>query len=193
MDRRNFLLKGTTLSLAAGSIGLGANIYAAPYLVKGIDNLINEKGEYILSPLPYDYNALEPYMDAETLNLHHTFHHGGAVKALNKDVQKIKAAMEQNETETVSHWVRKFSHHSSSHVLHTIFWSNLSPKGGGEPKGDLLKRINFSFGSFDKLKSLLSAISKDVDGSGWGILAYHPAADQLVIFQCENHEKLTQW
>jgi superoxide dismutase, Fe-Mn family len=194
MDRRDFIQKGTALSLVtAGTMALGNNIFAEPFIVKDFDKLINEKGEYILPPLPYDYNALEPYMDAETMNLHHTFHHGGAVKGLNKDMQKIKEASEKGDLETVDYWVKKSAHHGSSHILHSIFWTNLSSKGGKEPKGELLKRINLTFGSFDKFKALMAQVSKNVDGSGWGILTYHPMTDQLVVLQCENHEKLTQW
>lgn len=62
-----------------------------------------------------------------------------------------------------------------------------------EPKGDLLKRINLHFGSFDKFKLLLAQTSKNVDGNGWGILAFQPFTDKLIVLQCENHEKLTQW
>lgn len=194
MDRRNFLQKGTALSLtAAGAMALGSNIFSEPYLIKDFDKLINEKGEYILPPLPYDHNALEPYMDAETLNLHHTYHHGGAVKGINKDMKMIREASEKGELETVDYWVKKSAFHGSSHVLHSIFWTNLSPKGGGEPKGELMKRINSAYGSFDNFKGLMAQVSKSVDGSGWGILTYHPMTDQMVILQCENHEKLTQW
>ena len=167
MNRRDFIQTGTALSLTTtATMGLGTKIFAEPFLVKDFDKLINEKGEYILPSLPYDYNALEPYMDAETLNLHHTFHHGGAVKGLNKDIQKIKEATEKGELETVDYWVKKSAHHGSSHVLHSIFWTNLSGKGIKEPKGELLKRINAGFGSFDKFKALMAQVSKNVDGSG---------------------------
>lgn len=71
-------------------------------------------------------------------------------------------------------------------------WTNLS-KNNTAPKGELLKHIERSFGSFDRLKALLSATSKNVDGSGWGILGYQPYSGSLTILQCENHEKLTQW
>ena len=62
-----------------------------------------------------------------------------------------------------------------------------------DPKGELLKRIEKNFGSFEKLKALIAATSKNVDGNGWGILAYQPYSDSLIVLQCENHEKLTQW
>jgi len=194
MDRRNFIKNGSALSLLGmSSYAFGKDVFTEPFIVKDMDNLVNEKGEYILAPLPYDFNALEPSMDAETLNLHYTFHHGGAVKALNKDVGKIKDALDKNDTETIDYWIKKSAYHGSSHILHSIFWTNLSGKGGGAPKGELLSRIEKEYGTYDRFKSLISAISKNVDGAGWGILAYHPFTDKLVVFQCENHEKLTQW
>ena len=80
----------------------------------------------------------------------------------------------------------------SSHILHSIFWTNLTNKAT-TPKGNLLKRIENDFGSYDKLKAYLAQTSKNVDGNGWGILGYQPYTDKLTILQCENHEKLTQW
>ena len=131
-------------------------------------------------------------MDAETMHLHYTFHHGGAVKGANKDLQMIKKALDDNNLETVDYWTKKLSYHFSSHVLHSIFWTNLTNKKT-TPTGDLLKRIEKDFGSYDKLKGYIAATSKNVDGNGWGILGYQPYSDKLTILQCENHEKLTQW
>jgi Fe-Mn family superoxide dismutase len=158
----------------------------------GIDKLVDASGNFIQLPLPYATNFLEPSMDEETLNLHYTFHHGGAIKGANKDLQMIRKAMDENNFETVDFWTKKLSYHFSSHILHSIFWTNLTNKKT-EPKGELLKQIEKDFGSFDKLKSYISATSKNIDGSGWGILGYQPYSDKLTIMQCENHEKLTQW
>jgi len=83
-------------------------------------------------------------MDAETLHLHYTFHHGGAVKGANMDLQMIKKAMDENSMETVDYWTRKLSYHISSHVLRSIFWTNLTNKPT-MLTGDLLKRIDKDF------------------------------------------------
>ena len=131
-------------------------------------------------------------MDAETLQRHHKFHHGGAATAANKDLQMIKKAVDESNMETVDFLTKKLSYHFSSHILHTIFWTNLTNKKN-LPKGELLKRIDKSFGSVDKLKKYIAATSKNVDGIGWGNLAYQPYSDSLTVLQCENHEKLTQW
>ncbi|MEN9686227.1 MAG: hypothetical protein RLZZ28_2013 [Bacteroidota bacterium] len=190
MDRKEFLSASAILS--AATILPAQSFAAQNYQTNGLDKLTDAGGNFQHLPLPYNKNFLEPYMDEETVYLHHTFHHGGAVKAANKDLQMIRKAMDENNMETVDYWTKKLSFHFSSHVLHTIFWTNLTNKKT-EPKGDLLKRIEKDFGSYEKLKGYLSKTSKDVDGNGWGILGYQPYSDKLTIMQCENHEKITQW
>ncbi len=190
MDRKQFLSASAILSAAA--ILPDQSVLAQNYQSNGFERLVDVNGNFLHQPLPYNKNFLEPNMDEETVYLHHTFHHGGAVKAANNDLQKIRKAMDENNLETVDYWTKKLSYHFSSHVLHTIFWTNLTNKKT-EPKGDLLKRIEKDFGSYDKLKIYISKTSKDVDGNGWGILGYQPYSDKLTILQCENHEKLTQW
>lgn len=190
MNRKNFLKAGT-LAGAATLIGTN-NAFAQNLASNNIDKLADANGNYIQQPLPYNENFLEPHMDAETMHLHYTFHHGGAVKAANNDLIKIRKALDDNNLETVDYYTKKLSYHFSSHILHSIFWTNLTNKKLS-PAGDLLKRIEKDFGSYEKLKIYLSKTAKDVDGNGWGILGYQPYADKLTILQCENHEKLTQW
>ena len=105
---------------------------------------------------------------------------------------KYPKALDESNFETVDFWTKKLSYHLSSHILHSIFWTNLTNKPTN-PTGDLLKRIEKDFGSYDKLKMYLAKTSKEVDGNGWGILGYQPYTDKLTILQCENHEKPTQW
>ncbi|MBS1513060.1 MAG: superoxide dismutase [Bacteroidetes bacterium] len=190
MDRKKFLKAGA-LAGAATLIST-PNAFAQNLVDNDIDKLVDANGNYILQPLPYTENFLEPYMDAETMHLHYTFHHGGAVKGANTDLQMIKKAMDDNNFQTADYWTKKLSYHFSSHVLHSVFWTNLTNKKN-DPQGELLRRIEKNFGSYDKLKALIAATSKNVDGNGWGILAYQPFSDSLVVLQCENHEKLTQW
>ncbi|MFM9911448.1 MAG: superoxide dismutase [Chitinophagaceae bacterium] len=197
MNRKKFLSASGVLAVT--SILPTSSVLAQHYDENGLDKLTDANGNFIHLSLPYNKNFLEPHMDEETVYLHHTFHHGGAVKAANNDLMKIRKALDENlpagqagNMETIDYWTKKLSYHFSSHVLHTIFWTNLTNKKT-DPKGELLKRIEKDFGSFDKLKMYLSKISKDVDGNGWGILGYQPYSDKLIILQCENHEKLTQW
>jgi Fe-Mn family superoxide dismutase len=190
MERKDFLK--SSLIIGTGSIIGSTSAFSQNLVSNDIDKLADANGNYIQQPLPYAENFLEPYMDAETLHLHYTFHHGGATKAANKDAAMIKKALDENNLETVDYWTKKLAFHSSSHILHSIFWTNLTNKKT-EPTGELLKRINKSFGTYDRLKSLIAETSKNVDGNGWGILAYQPYTDSLIVLQCENHEKLTQW
>lgn len=190
MKRADFLKTGTLLG--AASLLSTTNAFAQNLTTNDIDKLVDANGNYIQPALPYNENFLEPYMDAETMHLHYTFHHGGAVKGANKDLSMIKKALDENNLETVDFWTKKLSYHFSSHVLHSIFWTNLTNKKTA-PTGDLQKRIEKNFGSYDKLKSLIAETSKNVDGNGWGIVAYQPYSDSLTVLQCENHEKLTQW
>jgi superoxide dismutase, Fe-Mn family len=190
MNRASFIKFGSLLG-AATVLG-NSQAFANNLVENDLDKLVDSSGKYVLQPLPYQESFLEPYMDAETMHLHYTFHHGGAVKGANKDLTMIQKAVDENSFETVDYWTKKLSYHFSSHVLHSIFWTNLTNKKT-VPSSDLQKRIEKSFGSFEKLLLLIAATSKNVDGNGWGILAYQPYSDSLVVLQCENHEKLTQW
>ncbi len=190
MNRANFIKSGSLFG-AASIIG-NTKAFANNLVENEIDKLVDSSGKYILQPLPYQESFLEPYMDAETMHLHYTFHHGGAVKGANKDLMMIQKAVDENNLETVDYWTKKLSYHFSSHVLHSIFWTNLTNKKT-VPSSDLQKRIEKSFGSFDKLLLLIAATARNVDGNGWGLLVYQPYSDSLVVLQCENHEKLTQW
>ena len=190
MERKQFLQN--SLIISGASILPSNSLFSASLKEGNIDKLVDENGNFIQQTLPYSENFLEPSMDAETMHLHYTYHHGGAVKAANNDLAKIKEALNLNNLETIDYWTKKLSHHFSSHVLHSIFWTNLTNKQT-LPKGELLKRIEKNFGTYDKLKSYIAATSKNVDGNGWGILGYQPYSDSLIVLQCENHEKLTQW
>lgn len=190
MNRTEFL---KTSAIMGGAAILPVNSVLTQSLQhSGLDRLTDKDGNFALQPLPYNENFLEPSMDQETVHLHYTFHHGDAVKAANKDLQMIRKSVDENNLETVDYWIKKLSFHLSSHILHTIFWTNLTNKKV-DPSGVLLKQIEKDFGSYDKLKVLISKTSKSVDGNGWGILGYQPYTQKLTVLQCENHEKLTQW
>lgn len=183
---RNSLLLGGTLAISE------QHAFAGNLVVNGIDRLTDAQGNFVHQPLPFAEAALEPHMDAETVHLHYTFHHGNAVKAANKYQGLIREALEKGVYDNTDFYTKKLTLQSSSHILHSIFWTNLSAQPT-EPTGELLRRIEQKFGSYDKMKGLLAYLSKNVDGNGWGILGYQPYFDQLTLLQCEDHEKLTQW
>jgi superoxide dismutase, Fe-Mn family len=190
MERKDFLRVG---ALFTGAALITRDVHAASDIQgMGLDTLVDAEGNFTQAPLPYTEAALEPFMDAETLHLHHVFHHGGAVKGANNDQLKLKAAMDANDQALITYWSRKLSYHLSSHVLHSIFWTNLGVKKS-TPQGELLKRIEKDFGSVDRLWMALASMSKDIDGNGWGVLGYHPYTDKLLLMPVENHERITHW
>ena len=157
-----------------------------------VDKLTDDSGKYAAAPLPYAYDALEPVIDARTVELHYQFHHKPAVANANKAEEALAHARDTNDFALVKHYERELAFSLSSHILHTIYWTNLSPKGG-TPSAELSKAIDQHFGSFDKLKAQLVAASNGVEGNGWGILGYLPSTQKLTVLQCENHQKLTTW
>lgn len=150
-------------------------------------------GGHRLPSLPYAYNALEPYINEEIMRLHHTKHHQSYVDGLNKAENMLVQARKDRKFELVKHWSRELAFHGSGHYLHTIFWNNMSPNGGGEPKGMLLEAIKDYFGSYDVFKHHFTEAAKAVEGVGWAILVWSPRARHLEILQSERHMLLTQW
>jgi Fe-Mn family superoxide dismutase len=173
---------------------LGAGLIAAPVLGSwsaALEMPVSENGEFVLPDLPYPYEALEPYIDKETMRLHHDIHHAGYVKGLNTAMSMLDEARKSGDTALIKHWSRELAFHGSGHFLHSIFWKNMSPNGGGKPSGSLAAAIDRDFGGFDAFKIHFSAAASSVEGSGWGILGYHPSADKLLILQAEKHQDLT--
>lgn len=150
-------------------------------------------GGHTLPPLPYRYDALEPFISAEIMRLHHTKHHQSYVDGLNKAEKMMKRAREANDYDLLKHWEREAAFHGSGHYLHTIFWRNMKPKGGGKPKGELLRQIERDFGSFDAFQKHFTEAAKSVEGVGWALLVWSPMARRLEILQAEKHQNLTQW
>ena len=143
---------------------------------------------YELPALPYAYNALEPHLDEQTVRLHHDKHHAGYVAGANAALAKLEVLRKEGDFSTVKGIERDLAFHVSGHVNHTIFWESMGPDGGGEPKGELATQLNKDFGSFAAFKGQFSAATTQVEGSGWGILAWEPTAKKLVVMQAENHQ-----
>lgn len=150
-------------------------------------------GGHKLPPLPYAYNALEPVIAEEIMRLHHSKHHQSYVNGLNKAEKEMQKARQTGDFGLIKHWEREAAFNGAGHYLHTIFWSIMSPNGGGSPKGQLGKAINDSFGSFDQFKKHFSEAAKNVEAVGWAILVWSPRSHRLEILQAEKHQNLSQW
>ena len=129
-----------------------------------------------LPPLPYDYNALEPYIDEQTMHLHHDKHHQAYVTNLNNAVQGT-----QFENMSVEDLIRNLNsvpenirtavrNNGGGHANHSMFWKIMTPNGGGQPTGPLASAINQAFGSFDQFKTQFNDAGAKRFGSGWAWL-----------------------
>jgi Fe-Mn family superoxide dismutase len=184
------MIKG--FGAATMALGLG-DFYGTAHAAGKEGTRPLEGGTCKLLPLPYPYGALEPYIDKKTVTIHHDKHHAGYVKNFNITLGKLSEARASGDLSLIKHWSRELAFHGSGHVLHTLYWGNMSPKGGGKPEGELLAAVERSFGGFDRFKKQFVAATKAVEGSGWGIMAFEPFRGYLVILQAEKHQDLTIW
>ncbi|MDF3297534.1 superoxide dismutase [Streptomyces tropicalis] len=146
-------------------------------------------GTYALPDLPYDYSALAPAITPEILELHHAKHHAAYVKGANDTLEQIAEIRDQDQiTPTGLVGLEKtFAFNVSGHVLHSIFWQNLSPDGGDRPGGTLGAAIDEHLGGFEAFKKQLTVATTSVQGSGWGVLAWEPLGKRLIVEQVYDH------
>jgi superoxide dismutase, Fe-Mn family len=186
-SRREMLSGIGAIAAASGLIGLKGSIVQAA-------EIGGEMKEYTLPPLPYAYDALEPYIDKETMMLHHDKHHAGYVKGLNTAIAEL-AAVDKGGSAADMAKVRaltdSLAFNGSGHALHSIFWDNMKKDGGGEPKGELATHIDKCFGSFNAFQAHFSAAATQVQGSGWGILSWDPLGQRLLVLEAEKHQNWT--
>ncbi|MFI0406335.1 superoxide dismutase [Actinomadura sp. 3N508] len=143
--------------------------------------------DYVLPDLPYDYAALEPAITGEILELHHSKHHAAYVKGANDTLERLAEARDKEQYGGLVGLEKTFAFNLSGHVLHSVFWDNLSPDGGDRPDGELSAAIDEHFGSFDAFRKQLTTATSTVQGSGWGVLAWEPLGKRLVVEQVYDH------
>ncbi len=187
-NRREFL--GTTGIITAAAIG---TTLASPNLSAFATSIGGTITKHVLPPLPYAYNALEPIIDAKTVELHYTKHNAAYIAGLNKAEEELQKARENNDFSLVDYWSKKLSFNGAGAFLHYIYWRSMKPGGGDSPKGEIFEQINKDFGSPETLKNQFTAAAINVEGSGWSILGFRPDDKSLVVLQAENHQKLTTW
>jgi Fe-Mn family superoxide dismutase len=142
---------------------------------------------YTLPELPYDYSALEPHYQAENLEVHHSKHHAAYVAGANATLERLGEARAAGNYGGLVGLEKTLAFNVSGHVLHSMFWKNMAPGGGGRPEGELAAAIEEHFGSFDAFRAQLSQAAVLVQGSGWGALAYEPLGGRLIVEQIYDH------
>ncbi|GAB4570131.1 MAG: superoxide dismutase SodA [Anaerolineae bacterium] len=142
-----------------------------------------------LPPLPYDYNALEPYIDEMTMRIHHDKHHAGYTNNLNAAVEGTELAglsIEDILRKGVDNLPVAVRNNGGGYFNHNLFWQVMSPNGGGQPSGELAAAINAAFGSFDSFKEVFSKAAATRFGSGWAWLVY--AGGTLEVYSTPNQD-----
>jgi superoxide dismutase, Fe-Mn family len=147
--------------------------------------------EYILPDLAYDPGSLEPHLSGQIVDLHHSKHHAAYVAGANTALEKLAEARAAGKYETLVGLEKSLAFNLGGHMLHTMYWANLSPDGGDKPVGDLAAAIDDQFGSFDAFRAHFGQTTTLVQGSGWGILSYEPLGRRLIIEQLEVHHQNT--
>ena len=143
---------------------------------------------YTLPDLGYDYGALQPHISGEIMELHHDKHHAAYVKGANEALEKLATAREKDDFSTITQLEKNLAFHLSGHVLHSLFWTNLGPGGGGEPAGQLAEQIGTDFGSFERFRSQMIEAATTIQGSGWALAAWEPTGERIIIQQVHDHQ-----
>ncbi len=151
-----------------------------------------------LPPLPYNYAALEPHIDKETMTLHHDKHHAAYINNLNAALEKhpelnSKSAEELlKDLDSIPEDIRAaVRNNGGGHVNHTMFWQIMTPKGGGEPTGQIANVIRMNFGSFESFKTRFNEAGTKQFGSGWVWLVSKPRGRYEIISTANQDNPLS--
>ncbi|HEX7392066.1 MAG TPA: superoxide dismutase [Thermoplasmata archaeon] len=150
---------------------------------------MEEVKTYSLPKLPYEYTALAPYISETQLRIHHEKHHNAYVTGANNLLAKIDKARAENADYDVKAALKELSWNVGGHVLHSLFWGNLAPKGKSpeKPGGVLGDWLNKEFGSFERFKKEFTQAASSVEGSGWAALVKPAHVTRPFIMQLEKH------
>ncbi len=151
-------------------------------------------GKYTLPKLPYAYDALEPHIDARTMEIHHTKHHQTYTDKLNAALEKCSSDIQNkdileilsNIDQIPSDQKGAINFNGGGYDNHKLFWDNMKPNGGGQPGGAVADAINASFGSFSDFKEKFSSTTTVIQGSGWGWLVYNPSSSKVEYTSMPN-------
>ena len=149
--------------------------------------LTNIMGKYTLPEMPYAYDALEPHIDAQTMEIHHSKHHQKYTDGMNGALEKLSPELQEKDIEEILSNIKQvpddvkgaINFNGGGYDNHKLFWNSMKQNGGGEPTGAIADAINDSFGSFAEFKELFSSKTAPIQGSGWGWLVYNPNSGKV--------------
>lgn len=142
----------------------------------------NKMGKFELPALPYSYDALEPYIDKQTMEIHHTKHHQAYVTNLNKALEGTDGEGKDliDVMKNISKYPVGVRNNGGGHFNHSLFWNLMKSNGGGNPKGELEQVLNNTFGSFEEFKKKFGEAATTRFGSGWAWLIVNDTALEIV-------------
>jgi Fe-Mn family superoxide dismutase len=191
-NRRKFLDQGAKATLA---LGIGAGLIGLPS-VSAFANQPRKSPKFLAqtgfaqTPLAYAYNALEPHIDAMTMEIHYSKHaaaYANNLKDAARDEKVDTSKPLEDLMKNISKYTAKMRNNGGGHYNHELFWKIMSPKGGGEPTGDLAKAIAADFGTFAAFKTKFEDAAKARFGSGWAWLSVD-ANKKLVVSSTPNQD-----
>lgn len=191
-SRRDFFKKAA--ALAMGAVATSSVVKAANATTTFLEKeMLLDGGKYTLAALPYAYDALEPHIDKLTMEIHHSKHHQAYVNNLNKALETVDSNV-LGSPQTLENIFSKMlllpaavRNNAGGHYNHSLFWTLMSPKGGGEPKGKLAEAIKAQFGSFEEFKKQFADAAMKRFGSGWAWLV-KTKEGKLVISSTSNQD-----
>ena len=150
---------------------------------------------FTLPPVGYSYDALEPHIDARTMEIHHTKHHQAYTDGLNKAIDGLGPEWQnKNDIIEILKNIDAVNFHGGGYNNHTLFWNNMKKGGGGEPSGELANAINKAFGSFNDFKDKFSKDTVAIQGSGWGWLMRNKNTNAVQFITMPNQTSpWTRW
>jgi len=152
--------------------------------------------QYELPKMPYAYDALEPHIDARTMEIHHTKHHQTYTTKLNDALGKCSSDIQNKDildilsdlSQVPDELKKAINFNGGGYDNHKLFWNNMKPNGGGEPGGAVADAINSSFGSFGDFKEKFSSTTAVIQGSGWGWLVYNKSSSKVEYAAMSNQD-----
>ena len=179
----------------AGAVAAAATLDRATAVLSAQAPATAPAGPFTLAPLPYPADALEPYIDAQTVTLHHGRHHQAYVNNLNAalkdhaDLQRLSLPDLLATLDTLPDAIRTtVRNNGGGHLNHEIYWATMKKGGGGTPGGELAAAIAASFGTYDACRESITRTAMGVFGSGWAWLAWDPAKATLVVEPYANQD-----
>ncbi len=158
--------------------------------------LICHMVEYQLPRLPYEYDDLEPFIDEQTMKIHHQKHHQSYIDGLNKTLEEISGNFHPKYITSILSDLKSIPEASRNKINffgggfenHRLFWETIIPNGGGLPKGKLADSIDVYFENFEKFQKIFSDVSISIEGSGWCWLVFNPTFNKIEIISTKNQD-----